>query len=320
MTKTKKEIGITDLPGVGAATAEKLAEAGFNTLMSLAVASPGTIVEIAGVGEAPARKIINSARNSLEMGFENGVELLEKRKAISKISTGSKAFDALMGGGIESGAITEAYAAFGSGKTSLAHQLAVNVQLPREQGGAEGIAVWIDTEGTIRPEYLEKIAIAKGMDPAEALKNFRGVRAFNSDHQMLLVEKIGDLIEKEKLPVKLIIVDSLMGHFRSEFVGRGTLADRQQKLNKHMHALLKLATQHNIAIYVTNQVMAKPDTFFGDPTTAIGGHIVAHTSTYRIYLRRGKKGARVAKLVDAPAMADGECAFIVTDEGVRDVP
>ncbi len=203
--------------------------------------------------------------------------------------------------------------------TSLAHQLAVNVQLPKEQGGASGIAVWIDTEGTLRPEYMKPIAVAKGLDPEEALKNFRGVRAFNSDHQMLLAEKVEDLIKKDKLPVKLIIVDSLMGHFRSEFAGRGTLADRQQKLNKHMHALLKLATQYNLAIYLTNQVMSKPDTFFGDPTEAIGGHIVAHTSTVRVYLRRGKKGTRVAKLVDAPALPDAECTFIVTNEGIKDV-
>jgi DNA repair protein RadA len=316
----KKELQLTDLPGVGAATAEKLIEAGFDSLMALAVATPATVVEVAGLGEPAARKIINTARNSLDMGFETGSDLLNKRNSVVKISVGSKNFDEMIGGGVESGAITECYGAYGSGKTSIAHQLAVNVQLPKEQGGAEGIAVWIDTEGTLRPEYLKPIAEAKGMDPEEALKNFRGVRAFNSDHQMLLVEKIEDLIKKDGLPVKLIILDSLMGHFRSEFSGRGTLADRQQKLNKHMHTLLKLATQHNIAVYITNQVMSKPDTFFGDPTVAIGGHVVAHTSTVRIYLRRGKKGTRVAKLVDAPALPDGEAAFVVTNEGIKDVP
>jgi len=314
----KKEFGLTDLPGVGAATAEKLTEAGFDSLMALAVASPAAVVEMGGVSEAVARKIINTARSSLDMGFESGTDLLEKRQQVGKISTGSKGFDTMVGGGIETGAITECYGAYGSGKTSIAHQLAVNVQLPKEQGGAEGIAVWIDTEGTLRPEYMKPIAIAKGMDPDEALKNFRGVRAFNSDHQMLLAEKVEDLIKKDKLPVKLIIIDSLMGHFRSEFTGRGTLADRQQKLNKHLHTLLKLATQHNLAIYITNQVMSKPDTFFGDPTEAIGGHIVAHTSTVRVYLRRGKKGTRVAKLVDAPALPDGEAVFVVTPEGVKD--
>ena len=316
---TKKEIQVTDLPGVGAATAEKLAEAGFDSLMALAIATPAKVVEIAGVGEAPARKIINAARNSLDMGFESGIDLMEKRKTVVKITTGSSNFDEMLGGGIESGAITECYGAYGSGKTSLAHQLAVNVQLPLEQGGAEGIAVWIDTEGTLRPEYLKPIAADKGMDADEALNNFRGVRAFNSDHQMLLAEKVEDLIKKDGLPIKLIILDSLMGHFRSEFAGRGTLANKQQKLNKHLHALLKIATQYNIAVYITNQVMSKPDTFFGDPTEPIGGHVVAHTSTVRVYLRRGKKGTRVAKLVDAPALPDGEAAFMITSEGIKDV-
>ncbi len=202
--------------------------------------------------------------------------------------------------------------------TSIAHQLAVSVQMPVEKGGAGGAVVWVDSEGTLRPEYIKKIAEARGLDAEKILKNFRGVRAFNSDHQMLLTEKIGDLI-KEGFNVKLVIIDSLMSHFRSEFIGRGCLADRQQKLNKHVHALLKLATQHNIAVYITNQVMSKPDTFFGDPTTAIGGHILHHASTYRVYLRRGKKGTRVAKLVDAPAMPDSESIFIVTDDGIKDV-
>lgn len=309
---------IENLPGVGAATAEKLISAGYDSFLSIAVTSPAEMVNIAGVTEATARKIINAARGKLEMGFETGEELLKKRENITKISTGSQSLNAMLGGGVETGAITEAYGAYGSGKTSLAHQLAVNVQLPREKGGAEGIAVWIDSEGTIRPEYIVKLALAQGLDSKEILKNFRGVRSFNSDHQMLLAENVEGLI-KQGLLVKLVIVDSLMGHFRSDFSGRGQLADRQQKLNKHLHMLLKLATQYNLAIYVTNQVMARPDVFFGDPTEAIGGHVLAHASTYRIYLRRGKKGTRVAKLVDAPALPESEAIFQVTEEGIKDV-
>ena len=309
---------IEDLPGVGAATAEKLISAGYDTFLSIAVTSPREMVNIAGVTEATARKIINAARGKLEMDFETGEELLKKREKITKISTGSQSLNAMLGGGIETGAITEVYGAYGSGKTSIAHQLSVNVQLPKDKGGAEGMAVWIDSEGTIRPEYIAKLAEVQGLDSKEALKNFRGVRSFNSDHQVLLAEKIEELI-KEGLPVKLVIIDSLMGHFRSDFSGRGQLADRQQKLNKHLHTLMKLATQYNIAMYVTNQVMAKPDTFFGDPTEAIGGHVLHHASTYRVYLRRGKKGTRVAKLVDAPAMPESEAIFQVTEKGIEDV-
>ena len=316
--KKEKEFGICDLPGVGAATAEKLNDAGYSDLLSIGVASPGELIEAAGVGELAAKKIIKFARDKLDMGFESGEDLLKKRQEVVKITTGSKALDAMFGGGIESGALTEVYGAFGSGKTSLAHQLAVSVQLPIDKGGADGVVVWIDSEGTLRPEYIQMIAKARGLDESKVLKNFRGVRAFNSDHQMLLTEKIGDLI-KEGLNVKLVIVDSLMSHFRSEFIGRGSLSERQQKLNKHIHVLLKLATQYNIAVYITNQVMAKPDTFFGDPTAAIGGHVLHHASTYRVYLRRGKKGTRVAKLVDAPAMPDSESIFIVTNDGIKDV-
>lgn len=318
MAKEKKEFSISDLPGVGSATAEKLIESGFTDLMSVAVASPAELVDACGIGDNVAKRIISVARTKLDMGFETGEDLLKKREQVIKITTGSKSFDALIGGGIETGAITECFGAYGSGKTTLAHQLAVNVQLPREKGGAEGMAVWIDSESTLRPEFIKKLAQAKGLDDETSLKNFRGVRSFNSDHQMLLVEKVEDLI-KEGLPIKLIIVDSLMSHFRSDFSGRGQLADRQQKLNKHMHALMKLANKYNIAVYITNQVMARPDVFFGDPTEAIGGHVLAHASTYRIYLRRGKKGTRVAKLVDAPAMPDGEAVFEIKEEGIKDV-
>lgn len=318
MAKEKKEFSVEDLPGVGAATAEKLKDAGLDNLISIAVSSPSELAEVSGLTENAARKIIQFARGKMEMDFESGEDLLKKREQVVKITTGSKAFDEMLGGGVETGALTEAFGAFGSGKSSLAHQLAVSVQLPREQGGAEGMAVWIDTEGTLRPEYIKKIAEARGLDGSEALKNFRGIRSFNSDHQVLLVETVEKLI-KQGLPVKLIIVDSLMSHFRSDFSGRGELAPRQQKLNKHMHALLKLAHAYNIAVYCTNQVMAKPDVFFGDPTEAVGGHVLFHNSTYRIYLRRGKKGTRVAKLVDAPAMPENEAIFQVTGRGIEDV-
>lgn len=316
--KDKKEFSILDLPGVGAATAEKLKEAGFDNLLSIAVASPGVIVEASGVGEAVARKIIQTARSKLDMGFESGDEILRKRKNIIKLTTGSKAFDTLLGGGVESSALTECYGAFGSGKSSLAHQLAVNVQLPKEKGGASGQAVWIDTESTFRPERIKQIAEAAGLNSDEVLKNIRVARAFNSDHQMILVDKVEELI-KEGTQIKLVIVDSLMSLFRSDFTGRGQLADRQQKINRHIHALLKLAEMYNVVVYLTNQVMARPDVFFGDPTEAIGGHVVAHGVTYRIYLRKGKKGSRVARMIDAPHIADTECCFVITEKGINDL-
>lgn len=317
MTK-KKELTLYDLPGVGAATADKLKEAGFETMMAVAVATLGELTEAAGMSEASARKLINFARNNMDMGFVSGDELLKKRENIIKLKTGSNSLDTLTGGGFEVGSITECYGAFGCGKTSIAHQLAVNTQLPRDQGGAEGAVVWIDTEATFRPERIKQIAEARGLDPLQMLKNIFVVRAFNSDHQMFIAEKIDELITKDNLPVKLVIVDSLMAHFRTEFVGRGTLADRQQKLNKHMHTLMKLADVYGLCVYVTNQVMSRPDVMFGDPTAAIGGNIVAHNSCTRLYLRRGKQNTRVAKLVDSPHLPDGEAIFNITESGIKD--
>ena len=319
MEEPKKKItSVQDLPGVGPATIEKMAAAGFQDLMSIAVATPGEIVGATEMSEATAKKIIAIARANLEMEFTSGEEILKKREQLLKITCGSKELDKLMGGGFETNAITEAYGQYGSGKSQIAHALSVRVQLPREKGGAGGTAIYIDTEGTFRPERIVQIAKGLGMDPQEALKNIKIAKAFNSDHQMLLAEKIEDLI-KQGNNVKLIVVDSLTSHFRAEFIGRGTLADRQQRINKHMHALMRIADKHNVAVYVTNQVMAKPDQFFGDPTEAIGGHIVGHNSTFRIYLRKGKKGTRVAKLVDSPNLPEAECGFNVTEAGFEDI-
>ena len=312
--KVKKQ-SIYDLPGVGAATAEKLTSVGFTDLMSIAVATPSELVEATGMGDAVAKKLIAVARSSLDMEFASGEELLKRRERVIKISTGSKALDNLTGGGFETGCIVECFGEFGSGKTQIGHILSVNAQLVEK----DAVAVYIDTENTFRPERILDLAKASGLDTETVLKNIKVARAYNSDHQMLLVEKVEDLIKKQGLNVKLVVMDSLTAHFRAEFIGRGTLAERQQKLNRHMHMLLKLADIHNICVYVTNQVMARPDMFFGDPTQAIGGHIVAHASTFRLYLRKGKKGARVAKLIDSPNMPEGEASFYVDTGGLKDI-
>ncbi|MBN3037313.1 MAG: DNA repair and recombination protein RadA [Candidatus Diapherotrites archaeon] len=314
MTKELKDI--EDLPGIGEVTAQKLREGGFKSLESIAVASAGEIMDASGIGEATAQKAIKAARDSLKMGFETAEEILERRQTIGKLTTGSKALDDLIGGGIETQAITEAYGRFGSSKSQIAFQLAINVQLPPEQGGLGGACLFIDTENTFRPERVVQIAKSKGLDEREVLKNIFVARAVNADHQMLLVDKANEMIEEKN--IKLIIVDSLTSKFRSEFVGRGTLADRQQRLNRHMHALQKWAEMYNAAVYVTNQVMANPGLLFGDPTTPIGGNIVGHHSTTRLYLRKSKDDKRIAKLVDSPFMADGECVYRITDKGVED--
>ena len=274
--KEEEELKLTDVPGIGPGVAAKLEAAGIYDLMGLAVMSPAVLADTAGMGEAVARKAIQAARGMMKLGFVSGDEFAKNRENVSYITTGSQNLNGLLGGkGVETKAITEAYGAYGSGKTQLGLCLAVNVQLPKEQGGANGKAVFIDTEGTFRPSRIRQIAEGLGANPEKVLKNILVARAFNSDHQILLLDKIGEMI-KDGEPIRLVIIDSLTAHFRAEFSGRGQLADRQQKLNKYLHNLMKLAEHYNLAVYVTNQVMANPAMMFGDPTTAVGGNIVGH--------------------------------------------
>lgn len=315
-------IELEDLPNVGQTIAEKLREAGFGTIEAVAVASPAELSAIAEIGGSTAAKIIAAARKMANIGgFESGEKILERRQRIGKITTGSNELDKLLGGGVETQAITELFGEFGSGKTQLCHQLAVNVQLPKELGGLEGSVIVIDTENTFRPERITQMAEARDLNPSEVLSNIYVAQAYNSSHQMLLVDNAKELankLKKDGKPVKLLVVDSLMAHFRSEYIGRGALADRQQKLNRHLHDLMRFGDVFNAAIVVTNQVMTKPDTFFGDPTKPVGGHIVAHTATFRIYLRKSKGELRVARLIDSPHLPESEAIFKVTEEGVED--
>jgi len=267
-------VKIEDLPGVGEKIAEKLKESGYTDLMSIAASSAGEITTAAAIGEDTANRIIAGAREKLKMGFETATQVMKRRESISKLTTGSKSLDTLLGGGVESQAITEVYGSFGSGKSQIAHQLAVTVQLPKEKGGLAGKALFLDSEATFRPERIKDMAEGLGMDPQKTLENIYAGRAYNSDHQVVLAEKAEDMIKENG--VKIMIVDSLTSAFRSDYTGRGTLSNRQQKLNRHLHHLQRLGDVYNIAIFVTNQVMARPDIMFGDPTAPIGGHIVGH--------------------------------------------
>lgn len=316
MGKDKNDM-IDNLPGVGPATAEKLREAGYTDIMSIAVASPKELSDAAEIGDATAAKIIQKARKEADVGkFETGSALLEKRAKVGHLTSGSKTFDELLGGGFETQSITELYGEYGSSKTQIAHQLCVSVQLPLEQGGLNSHAFFIDTENTFRPERIIQMANAFELDPDEVLEKIHVARAYNSSHQMLLVDKVKEL--SKETPASLLIVDSLTAHFRAEYIGRGALADRQQKLNKHMHDLLRWSDLNNGIVCVTNQVSSKPDAFFGDPTRPIGGHIVGHTATFRIYLRKSKGPKRIARLIDSPHLPEGEAVFTIGEAGIRD--
>jgi DNA repair protein RadA len=312
-----EKFDLEEIPGVGKKIAEKLREVGFTDPMIIAVSSPQELAAIAEIGEAQAAKIINFVREKFQLGFESADKIHERKLKTLRITTGSKRLDALLGGGVETQAITETYASFGSGKTQLGFQLAVNVQLPPEKGGLGKSALWIDTENTFSPSRIISMAKAVGLDPQQALKRIFVSRAFNSEHQISLVDNAKEIIEREN--VGLIVIDSLTSHFRADYLGRSELALRQQKLNRHLHVLQRYADAYNLAVYVTNQVMARPDVLFGDPTAPVGGNIVAHMATFRIYLRKGKENIRIARLVDAPNLPEAEAPFKITEEGIRDV-
>ncbi|MCI4340291.1 MAG: DNA repair and recombination protein RadA [Thermoplasmata archaeon] len=313
----KRHIALEDLTGVGTTTADKLREAGYTDLMEIAVASPGDIAEAAEIGTAIAMKIIADARKLADVGsFELGTALLERRKKLGRITTFAKSLDELLGGVVETQAITEFAGEIGTGKTQIAHQIAVDIQLPVDQGGLNAEVVYIDTESTFRPERIVDMAKGVGLDPDAALQRIHVARAFNSSHQMLLVQKAQELAREK--PIRLLVVDSLTAHFRAEYAGRAELAPRQQLLNKHLHELLRFGDTYNAAIVVTNQVSARPDILFGDPTRPIGGNIVAHAATYRLYLRKSKPPKRIARLIDSPNLPEGEAVYSLTSEGIRE--
>ena len=307
---------VKKLPGVGSATLTKLIKAGFSSLESIAYTPPSIIIEESGLGEKTVAKLVKSSMEILGLGFKSAEDIWERRKNISRISTGSQELDDLLGGGVETGSIIEFFGEFRTGKTQIAHQLCVNVQFPEDKGGLGGNALYIDTEGTFRPERIVQMSEGLDLDCKKILKNIVFGRAYNSDHQILLIKEAANIIKEKN--IKLIIVDSLIGHFRSEYIGRGTLANRQQIINVHLHDLLRLAEIHNLAIVITNQVQAKPDVFYGNPIQAAGGNIVAHGSTIRVYLRKGKGEQRIAKLVDAPNLPEAEAVFTITEAGIKD--
>ena len=315
MAKEKVVREIEDLPGIGEAASAKLKSNGIDSLDKVAIMAPHELSEIAGISVEAAKKAVQVAQESTTVEYETGAQVLERRDAIGKISTGAKDLDEMIGGGVETNAITEAYGKFSSGKTQLGFQLSVNVQLPIKDGGINGSALFIDTEGTFRPERITQLAEAKGLDPKEALSKIAYVRALTTSQQILTAERADKLIQENN--IKLIVVDSMTSLFRSEYLGRGALGERQQKLNMHIHRLQTLADKYNLAIYITNQVMDNPGILFGDPTTPIGGNIVAHAATTRLYMRKSKEEKRIVRLVDSPSMPEGECVIKLTSDGIK---
>ena len=315
--KDEQRFYLEDLNGIGEVTLKKLEEAGILSIRSLAMTPLSKIMDDAGIGEKTAIKIVKAAQDVEKMGFKPADLIWEKRKGLKKLTTGSQNLDDLLGGGIETGSLTELFGEFRTGKTQIVHQLCVNTQLKYEEGGLEGGALFIDTEGTFRPERIIQMAEAKDLDYKKVLKNITIGRAYNSDHQILLIREAPKIIDDKN--IKLIVIDSIIGHFRSEYIGRGTLAPRQQILNNHIHDLLRLTETYNeLGVVFTNQVSSRPDVFYGNPLIHTGGHIVAHGATIRVFLRKGKGEQRIAKVVDAPHLPEEDTVFAITEDGIKD--
>jgi DNA repair protein RadA len=302
--------------GVSSTTVKKLIEAGFTTVESIAVTPAREVAERAGMGSDTALKVCRLARVHVDPGFIPALEVLEMRKKMIKCTTGSRQLDRILGGGVETGAITELIGEYGSGKTQICFTLSVTSQLPVEEGGLNGNVCAIDTESTFMPERIMQIAEQRGLNPDSVLERILVARAYNSEHQAILISSLPEICEKND--IKLVIVDSMIGHFRGEYIGRGTLSERQQKLGSCLSKLLRVAEAFNIAVVITNQVMSTPDVMYGDPNKPTGGHVMAHACTHRVYLRRGRQNTRLARVIDSPSLPEEKIRFALTAAGVED--
>ena len=316
------DLEIHDIEGIGPTTAKRLKEAGIVSVMDLAVASSEELaVDINSSKESAATFVIGAQKllrdsKVIDKEFLTADAALEKRKSMLRCSTGSRALDELFLGGIETQAVTEFYGEFGSGKSQICHTLCATARQPIDSSGMDSGVIYIDTEGTFRPERVEQIARARGLDHRHVLKSVAVCKVYNSSHLELIVKDLGRYVNEFK--AKLVIIDSIISLHRAEFLGRATLANRQQKLNGMLHKLIRLAEIFNIAVVITNQVQSSPDTFFGDPTKAAGGNILGHSSTYRIYLRKSGEN-RVAKMMDSPYHPYSDTRFTLNEKGTDDI-
>lgn len=308
---------LESVEGVGPTTASKLRSAGITTVEVLAVTPPREIAEKTGIGFNTVINLVNAARKSRSIDFVTAEDLWKRRQGMLKCSTGSSNLDKLLGGGIETQAVTEFIGEFGAGKTQICLTLSVMAQLPAEKGGLNGRVVYMDTEGTFVPERVFEIASAMGLDAHKTLENILLARTYNSNHQGFLIEHLPKVCQENN--VRLVVVDSMIGHFRGEYIGRETLSERQQTLNVQLHRLLRLTEAFNLPVVVTNQVQANPTSFFGDPNKPAGGNIMAHACTHRVYLRKGGKGTRIATIIDSPSLPENKTRFKITAKGVEDV-
>ncbi|CAK4733405.1 unnamed protein product [Aphanomyces euteiches] len=295
--------------GINATDIAKLKEDGFATVGQLFQVSMKRLLQVKGVSEAKADKMIQAARKIIgeKSGFISASALLISNKQKYFITTGSKQFDMLLGGGIETMSVTE---------------LCVTAQLPRSQGGGAGKVAIVDTEGSFRPQRVAEIAKTRyDLEPSDVLDNIIVARAHSHDAQMDMVMKLGVLFaDPERGPFRLLIIDSITALFRTDFSGRGELSERQQRLNVHLQRLVKHAEEFNIAVLVVNQVMADPgaNAMFGPVIKPVGGHVISHACHTRVLMKKGRGDNRICKVIDSPCMPEAECTIMLAPGGVCD--
>ncbi|KAG0953210.1 hypothetical protein G6F57_002160 [Rhizopus arrhizus] len=322
--------------GIGVADIIKLKTAGLCTVRGVQMMTKRSLLKIKGLSETKVDKIKEAAlkiQASILLlllllilhqgpGFVTAKQVALQREKVVKISTGSRQLDSLLGGGIQTMSLTEAFGEYRTGKTQLAHTLCVQVQLSSEEGGMNSKAAYIDTEGTFRPDRIMSIADRFGVDPTVVLDNIVVARAWNSDQQMDLISELAAHFAEQKGAYRLLVIDSIISLFRCDYSGRGELADRQQKLNQMLNRLTKISEEYNLAVFMTNQVSSDPGggmTFVADPKKPVGGHVLAHASSTRLYLRKGRGEERVAKLFDSPDMPESEASYAINNGGIVDV-
>lgn len=293
----------------------------YASLETLSKATPQEVSQTVGISIKVARNAVLSARTLLGIGPVTAMELLAEYRQKRYLSTSSQSLDEILGGGIATGSITEIAGEFSSGKTQLAFQLCINAQLSVDKGGLEGKVYFLDTEGTFSVKRILEIAVANprsDTDPQEFLKNIFVARAFNADHQIELINDADNLLKKEN--VRLLVIDSIASHFRSEFHGKDQLAARQQKLMAHAERLQRYADSYDLAIVTTNQVLASMDKYLsgqGHHEPALG-YAWGHRPQTRIFLRKQKGNARIARIIDSPELPEREGTFYITPKGIED--
>jgi len=314
------DIETLEKEGISKNTINRLKREGITTIEYLASFSIRELEQISGIGPETSKKLWEAALKSVKPKmFIPATKLYEEQQNIEHLTTGSKKLDELLGGGLETQSITEISGEYGTGKTQLAHQLCINVQLPKDQGGLEGAALYHDVEDTFSIARIRQIAKAKNLDPKKVMDNIIVAKCYNTDHQMFLMNNSEKIIKKHN--VKLIVVDGVMSHLRSEYIGREVLAERQQQLNKYLRKLRNLARAHNAVAFITNQVVANPQaTYFTPEATAIGGHILAHNVVTRLWIRRPSdmKPTRIIKLYKSPKLPSGQVTINITEKGIED--